>query len=159
MHGSSDEPRPLLQPENGSAQSEFLSAETLPALKTIPSPRPLHTAGTWVGLVFYILFLSRVLGSGIFATPGTIVKSAGSIGVALLLWIVGAVIAACSLAVTMEYGCTLPRSGGKKVYLEFTYRYPRFLASTLFAITTIFLGITVTNSVLSLANTCCSLLG
>ncbi|KAF5618545.1 high affinity methionine permease [Fusarium sp. NRRL 52700] len=82
----------------------------------------------------YILVISRVVGSGIFATPGTIVQSVGSAGLSLSLWIVGAFIAACGLAVSLEFGCMLPRSGGDKVYLEFAYRRPRLLASTLFAI-------------------------
>ncbi|KAF5568149.1 high affinity methionine permease [Fusarium phyllophilum] len=81
----------------------------------------------------YILVISRVVGSGIFATPGTIVQSVGSAGLSLSLWIVGAFIAACGLAVSLEFGCMLPRSGGDKVYLEFAYRRPRLLASTLFA--------------------------
>lgn len=95
----------------------------------------------------YIIVISRVIGSGIFATPGAIVKSVGSPGVALLLWLGGAVIAACGLAVSLEYGCMLPRSGGHKVYLEFTYQYPRFLASTLIAIYAVLLGFTASNCV------------
>lgn len=75
----------------------------------------------------YILVISRVIGSGIFATPGSIVKTTGSVGLALLLWVVGALLAGCSMMITLEYGCMLPRSGGDKVYLEFTYRHPRFL--------------------------------
>ncbi|KAF1930316.1 putative methionine permease [Didymella exigua CBS 183.55] len=82
----------------------------------------------------YILVISRVIGSGIFVTPGIIVKAVGSVGLSLSLWVLGAVIAACGLAVALEYGCMLPRSGGEKVYLEFTYRKPRYLASTLMAV-------------------------
>jgi amino acid permease len=60
----------------------------------------------------YILIISRVIGSGIFATPGAIVKSVGSIGITLLLWVVGALVSWCGLAISLEYGCMLPRSGG-----------------------------------------------
>ena len=95
----------------------------------------------------YILVISRVIGSGIFATPGTIVKSVGSVGITLLLWVVGAAIAACGLAVGLEYGCMLPRSGGSKVYLEFTYRHSRFLASTLIAVHAVLLGFTASNCI------------
>jgi hypothetical protein len=45
----------------------------------------------------YILIISRVVGSGIFAAPGVIAQSTGSIGLALLLWLVGAIVAACGL--------------------------------------------------------------
>lgn len=95
----------------------------------------------------YILVISRVLGSGIFATPGTIIRAVGSVGLALSLWVVGAVVAACGLAIALEYGSMLPRSGGEKVYLEFTYRRPRFLASTVVAVMVVCLGFTASNCV------------
>jgi amino acid permease len=95
----------------------------------------------------YILVISRVIGSGIFATPGVIVKDVGSVGLSLTLWVVGAIIAACGLAVGLEYGCMLPRSGGEKVYLEFVYRRPRFLASTLVATQAVLLGFTASNCI------------
>jgi amino acid transporter len=47
----------------------------------------------------------------------------------------------------MEYGCMLPRSGGVKVYLEYTYRRPKFLASTLVAVQAVLLGFTATNCI------------
>jgi amino acid transporter len=96
----------------------------------------------------YVLVISRVVGSGIFATPGTIVQSVGSAGLSLSLWIVGAFIAACGLAVSLEFGCMLPRSGGDKVYLEFAYRRPRLLASTLFAMYAVLLGFTASNCII-----------
>lgn len=96
----------------------------------------------------YILVVSRVIGSGIFATPGSIVKSSGSIGLSLLLWIAGTILAACGMVVSMEYGCMLPRSGGDKVYLEYTYPRPRFLASTLVAVQAVLLGFTASNCII-----------
>jgi amino acid permease len=95
----------------------------------------------------YILVISRVIGSGIFATPGSIVKTTGSVGLALLLWVVGALLAGCSMMITLEYGCMLPRSGGDKVYLEFTYQHPRFFASTLVAVQAVLLGFTASNCI------------
>lgn len=95
----------------------------------------------------FILVISRVIGSGIFATPGTIIREVGSPGLSLLLWLVGAVVAACSLAVSLEYGSMLPRSGGDKVYLEFTYRRPKFLASVVIAVYALLLGLTASNCI------------
>jgi amino acid transporter len=95
----------------------------------------------------YILIISRVIGSGIFATPGAIFSSVGSIGLSLLLWVSGAIISWFGLMVALEYGCMLPRSGGQKVYLEFTYRRPRFLTSTLVAVHTVILGFTASNCI------------
>ena len=42
----------------------------------------------------------------------------------------------------------LPRSGGDKVYLEFIFRRPRFLASTMVAITAVLLGFTASNCII-----------
>ena len=95
----------------------------------------------------YIIVISRVIGSGIFAMPGVIVKTVGSPGLALLMWVVGAFVAWCGLAITLEYGCMLPRSGGEKVYLEYTFRRPRFLASTLVAVQAVLLGFTASNCI------------
>ncbi|KAH8712091.1 amino acid permease-domain-containing protein [Phaeosphaeriaceae sp. PMI808] len=111
----------------------------------LPETSTLGRNITWPSA--YILIISRVIGSGIFATPGVIVQGVGSVGLSLTLWIVGAIIAACGLAVGLEYGCMLPRSGGDKVYLEFVYRRPRFLASTLIAAHAVLLGFTASNCV------------
>ncbi|RYO94783.1 hypothetical protein DL762_000415 [Monosporascus cannonballus] len=96
----------------------------------------------------YIIAFSGVVGSGIFAVPGVILKSVGSVGLTLSLWVLGAVVAACGLAVSLEYGCMLPRSGGDKVYLEFTYPRPRFLASTMVAVQAVLLGFTASNCII-----------
>ncbi len=61
----------------------------------------------------YILIISRTIGSGIFAVPGSIVDAAGSIGLSLLLWVVGALISWAGLVISLEFGCMLPRSGGQ----------------------------------------------
>lgn len=96
----------------------------------------------------YILIISRVVGSGIFAAPGVIAQSTGSVGLALLLWFLGAIVSAYGLTVSMELGCMLPRSGGDNVYLEFIYDRPRFLASTIIAVQAMLLGFTASNCVI-----------
>ncbi len=52
------------------------------------------------------------------------------------------------MVISLEYGCMLPRSGGEKVYLEFTYRHPRFFASTLVAVQAVLLGFTASNCII-----------
>ncbi|KAI0448052.1 methionine permease [Xylaria telfairii] len=147
---SLDEVRPLLaesspltpdengrtpQPEHGRLEDDVLPEESI--------------LGRNIGWrSAYIIAISRVIGSGIFAVPGVILKSAGSVGLSLTLWIGGAFIVAAGLAVSLEYGCMLPRSGGDKVYLEFTYTRPRFLASTLVAVQAVLLGFTASNCVI-----------
>ncbi|KAL4809854.1 amino acid/polyamine transporter I [Aspergillus unguis] len=126
-----------------------MEAETQPLLAT-ETIRNEHASPrktlSWTSA--YILVVSRVIGSGIFATPGSIVKSSGSIGLSLLLWLIGTVLAGCGMVVSMEYGCMLPRSGGDKVYLEYTYPRPRFLASTLVAVQAVLLGFTASNCII-----------
>ncbi|KAA8623743.1 Methionine permease [Pyrenophora tritici-repentis] len=141
----STSPKPLFQNEEASHgttdEGIFRSIED----DVLPETSVLGRTISWPSA--YILVISSVIGSGIFATPGVIVKSVGSIGLSLTLWVVGAIIAACSLAVSLEYGSMLPRSGGNKVYLEFTYRRPRFLASTLIAVRAVLLGLTASNCI------------
>jgi amino acid transporter len=114
-------------------------------LNTVPEASSVGRNINWSSA--YFLIISRVIGSGIFATPGVIAQSAGSIGLALLLWLLGAIISACGLAVSLELGCMLPRSGGEKVYLEFIYARPRFLASTVVAVQAMLLGFTASNCI------------
>ncbi|TGJ82923.1 hypothetical protein E0Z10_g5865 [Xylaria hypoxylon] len=149
-NGSQDEQQPLLvesplpgpdengqtpQPVHGRLEDDVLPEESV-----------LGRNIDWKSA--YVIAISRVIGSGIFAVPGVILKSAGSVGLSLTLWIGGAVVVAAGLAVSLEYGCMLPRSGGDKVYLEFTYKRPRFLASTLVATQAVLLGFTASNCVI-----------
>lgn len=129
---------------------ETLHIPPAPPNRTIEHDTNLETATfgrnlTWTSA--YTLTVSRIVGSGIFATPGNIYKTVNSIGLALTVWLVGAAIAACGLAISLELGCMLPRSGGTKVYLEFIYRRPRFLASTLVAMQAVVLGFTASNCI------------
>lgn len=58
-----------------------------------------------IGLVSAIfLIFNRIIGTGIFATPSSILKSSGSVGLALFMWFIGAVIASAGLAVYIEWG-------------------------------------------------------
>ncbi|KAI1816812.1 methionine permease [Poronia punctata] len=139
---SQDEERPLLSGDSGTTQPEHGRIED----DVLPEDSILGRNIGWRSA--YIIAISRVIGSGIFAVPGVILKSAGSVGLSLTLWVVGAVIVAAGLAVSLEYGCMLPRSGGDKVYLEFTYTRPRFLASTLVAVQAVLLGFTASNCVI-----------
>ncbi|KAI0526527.1 methionine permease [Xylaria bambusicola] len=146
-HDPQDEQRPLLAvsspDENGQApRPEHGRLED----DVIPEESTLGRTLDWKSA--YVIAISRVIGSGIFAVPGVVLKSVGSVGLSLSIWVVGAIIVAAGLAVSLEYGCMLPRSGGEKVYLEFTYTRPRFLASTLVATQAVLLGFTASNCVI-----------
>ncbi|KAF3901474.1 hypothetical protein ABW21_db0209484 [Orbilia brochopaga] len=125
----------------------ILSSDPSPSsiARTLPETATFGRNLGWLHV--YSLVISRIIGSGIFATPGSIYRSVGSAGLSLVLWIAGALIAACALSVSLEFGCMLPRSGGDKVYLEFTYPRPKYLASILFAFYTVFLYSVASNCI------------
>ena len=52
---------------------------------------------TWTSI--YMLTVLRIIASGIFATPGISYRSVGSVGLAVKVWIVSALIAACGLTI------------------------------------------------------------
>lgn len=95
-----------------------------------------------------LLIFNRIIGTGIFATPATILSLSGSVGLSLFLWLVGTIIAAAGTAVYMEFGTGLPRNGGEKNYLEFVYRKPKFLTTCLYTGYVILLGWAAGNSVI-----------
>ncbi|KAM5356675.1 hypothetical protein ACJ41O_003321 [Fusarium nematophilum] len=94
-----------------------------------------------------MLIFNRVIGTGIFATPSSILALSGSTGLALFMWVIGAVIAAAGTAVYLEWGTGIPRNGGEKNYLEFIYRKPRFLVTGMYASYVILMGWASGNSV------------
>lgn len=59
--------------------------------------------------------VGRIIGTGIFSTPSSITKGVGSVGAALLLWVLGLALSFAGLCVWLEFGCMYPRSGGEKV--------------------------------------------
>ncbi|KAH6908758.1 high-affinity methionine permease [Coprinopsis sp. MPI-PUGE-AT-0042] len=83
----------------------------------------------------------------IYATPSNILRSSGSVGMSLVMWLIGATIACCGSAVYTELGTGLPRSGGEKNYIEFIYRRPKFLATCIFAVYSIISNTCTANSV------------
>ncbi|EJD47576.1 high-affinity methionine permease [Auricularia subglabra TFB-10046 SS5] len=94
-----------------------------------------------------MLAVGRIIGTGIFATPASILRSVGSPGMALILWVIGTIIAGCGAAVYAEWGTALPRSGGEKNYLEYYFRRPLFLVSCVYAANAALLGWPSGNSV------------
>jgi basic amino acid/polyamine antiporter, APA family len=67
-------------------------------------------------LIFIVV--GTVIGSGIFLTPGAVVRNAGSGGVALIVWIVGGVLSLLGALTFAELGAIRPESGGMYTYLR-----------------------------------------
>ncbi|KAJ6585396.1 amino acid permease-domain-containing protein [Mycena capillaripes] len=89
-----------------------------------------------------MLIVGRIIGTGIFSTPSSILGSVGSVGASLMLWVLGFALSFCGLFIWLELGTMIPRSGGEKVYLEAIYRKPKYLATMIFAMNAILLGFT-----------------
>jgi amino acid transporter len=93
------------------------------------------------------LIFNRVIGTGVFATPSTILELSGSVGLSLIMWVVGTFIAMAGTAVYLEWGTAIPKNGGEKNYLEYVFKKPKFLVTAMYAAYTVLLGWAASNSV------------
>lgn len=93
------------------------------------------------------LICNRMLGTGVFATSSTIYTLCNSVGLALIMWAVGAIISLAGLYVYMEFGTAIPKNGGEKNYLEFVFKKPKFFVTSMYAAYIFFLGWAAGNSV------------
>ncbi|KAF9446973.1 high affinity methionine permease [Macrolepiota fuliginosa MF-IS2] len=80
-----------------------------------------------------LIIFNRIVGAGIFATPALVLGFSGSIGMALLLWVLGALIALAGMQVFIVWGTEFPRNGGEKNYLEYLFPHPRRLITSVYA--------------------------
>jgi len=89
-----------------------------------------------------MLNTSAMIGMGIYSTPSFILKSVGSVGMLVTLYIIGPLVTCAGLMVYTELAsmCGHKRSGAEVVYLEQAYPRPKYLVSTTFAIVTVLLG-------------------
>src|SRR4029079_3900256 len=65
-------------------------------------------------LIFIVV--GTVIGSGIFLTPGAVVRDAGSGGVALAVWVIGGVLSLLGALRFAERVASSPASGGLYAY-------------------------------------------
>ncbi|KAJ5155493.1 amino acid transporter [Penicillium capsulatum] len=80
------------------------------------------------------LNINQMVGTGIFSTPATILAGVGSVGLSMIYWFIGYLIAQCTLALYLELASYFPsRSGSEVVYLEQAYPKPRYFFPTTFA--------------------------
>jgi amino acid transporter len=77
----------------------------------------------------FLLFIGSVIGSGIFRTPGPILKQVGgSIGISMLVWIVGGVLSLLGALTYAELAASNPEAGGLYCYIRDGFgRAPAFL--------------------------------
>ncbi|KAG4411830.1 hypothetical protein IFR04_015034 [Cadophora malorum] len=93
------------------------------------------------------IILGKTVGVGIYSIPSSIFNSVGSVGASLSLWIIGSAISFCGLAVYLDLGTAMPRSGGERIYLERIFRKPRMLATCMFMSYVVLLGFSTPNCI------------
>ncbi|CAK7916295.1 high-affinity methionine permease [[Candida] anglica] len=94
------------------------------------------------------MVLQGMIGTGIFATPATILKSIGSIGASYVLWVVGFIIALFEVFVFIEFVMYFKRrSGGEVDYLEQAYPRPKFLVATTYAAVSVILSFSTSSAI------------
>lgn len=100
-----------------------------------------------IGLLsaIFIIF-NRIIGTGVFATPSSILSYSGSVGLSLFMWVIGAIIAAAGMQVYIVWGTAVPKNGGEKNYLEYLFRKPRYLITSVFAANGVLLAWAAGNS-------------
>ncbi|KDQ19274.1 hypothetical protein BOTBODRAFT_434059 [Botryobasidium botryosum FD-172 SS1] len=146
-----------VRPSNGFMEEAFGSEELQPeaVITTTPAdsvgaPVEQHNPlGYSVSLTNAILLnVSEMIGVGIYSTPGSILKGVGSVGLFLVYWILGPLIAFAGLTIFNELASMFPkRSGGEVVYLEQAYPRPRFLVPITYAVAVILTSFSATNSI------------
>src|SRR2546429_2451851 len=83
----------------------------------VTAPRELARVLTLRDLV--LIVVGTTIGSGIFTVPGSVLRqSGGDLGVALVVWVVGSVLALLGALTFGELGGMLPDAGGSYTYVR-----------------------------------------
>jgi APA family basic amino acid/polyamine antiporter len=114
----------------------------------VPSGEYVPRLGVFSGTMMVV---GGIIGSGIFLNPSIVAQRVGTVGLTLLVWVLGGVVALIGALVFAELGARRPMAGGGYVYLREAYgRLPAFLyAWTL-------LLVIATGAIAAVAVTCAS---
>ncbi|CAG8598640.1 11889_t:CDS:10 [Ambispora leptoticha] len=80
---------------------------------------------------------NNMVGAGIFSSPGLVLHKVKSPGIALILWLIGGIVALCGSLSYVELGSSLSDGGGETIYLKTAFPRPRALFSYMFSFTMI----------------------
>ncbi|KAJ7207435.1 high affinity methionine permease [Mycena pura] len=162
---SFSDPRPELAPTRSSSEKhrsekddgiDVASEVDLSRVTSNPGGAPTETVSAlgrhvgWLSVVF--LNINNMIGTGVFSTPGSLLKGLGSPGLVLVFWLIGIVISYAGLALSLELASMFPkRAGAEVVYLEQAYKRPKYFFPAAFAAITVILEFSASNSIV-LAN-------
>ncbi|KAI1343388.1 amino acid permease-domain-containing protein [Xylariaceae sp. FL0016] len=93
------------------------------------------------------IIVGKTLGVGAYTIPSAILAGVGSVGMSLSLWVIGSIVSFCGLAVYLDLGTAIPKSGGERVYLERIFRSPFMLATCMFMSYVVLLGFSAPNAI------------
>ncbi|KIE00595.1 high affinity methionine permease, partial [Metarhizium majus ARSEF 297] len=128
----------------GGNGSEATYQEAVGAPVERNSPLGYHVG--WVTIIF--LNVNQMIGTGIFSTPGNILKATGSVGLALMYWAIGAIMAFAGFGTYLELASYFPnRSGSEVVYLEQAYPRPKYFFPIAFAVQSVILSFSSSNAI------------
>ncbi|KIM96755.1 hypothetical protein OIDMADRAFT_131189 [Oidiodendron maius Zn] len=131
-----------------SPAQQLLSHPLTPSILLTPSPLSADFDTTKLGIFSAInIILGKTVGVGIYSVPSSIFTGVGSVGMSILVWVLGSAISFCGLAVYLDLGSALPRSGGERIYLERIFRKPRMLATCMFMAYVVLLGFSTPNCI------------
>jgi amino acid transporter len=105
----------------------------------------------WNGYLFYTYVYplsSSVRRDTDHISAASILNRAGSIGLALIIWFIGFIMAASGFSVYLELASYFPnRSGSEVVYLEQAYPRPKHFFPVTFAVQSVILSFSSSNAV------------
>ena len=97
--------------------------------RILRSPSCLHSSAHCACAICFFFLIGSVIGSGIFLSPGQILKLVnGSVGLSMLVWVAGGVMSLLGALTYAELAAANPEDGGLYCYIRDGFgRLPAFL--------------------------------
>ncbi|KAI1775496.1 amino acid transporter [Hypoxylon cercidicola] len=115
------------EPEDGASRpllADQREADDANSADDAPPSAP-QAGGTFTrnlgALEAFAIVISIVIGSGIFTSPGSIDTNVPSPGAALVVWLIGGVLAWTGASTMAELGTAIPGEGGVQPYLQYIF--------------------------------------
>ncbi|KAH8594199.1 high affinity methionine permease [Bisporella sp. PMI_857] len=135
--------------DDSSANSAILEIlpENIPNTIITRAPEERFRLGYWSVIA---LVVNRVIGTGIFNSPSTVMRGTRSVGITHLFWTAGAVYTIAGSYLNIEFGLStprhkfegieqgIPRSGGTLNYLQYVFIWPAYRPRTVLLVTCVF---------------------